>query len=104
MLSFALMTDKPNHRHQPEAKQLNRGHRWQQRSPDPVLKKRTSSNSAVNRPIYGHVSGLLSFCSLHDLKLNRITFVQGSESLCYNRCVVDKNVWPAIAPDKTISF
>src|SRR5215472_7557987 len=62
------------------------------------------SNSVVTRLIYGHVGGLLAFWSLHNLKFNRIAFVQRSVSVSYNRCVMDKNVWSVIAPDETISF
>jgi hypothetical protein len=52
----------------------------------------------------GHVCGLRAFCALHNLKFDRITFIQGSISFSHNRCVMNKDIWTVTAPDETIAL
>ena len=52
--------------------------------------------------MYNDVGGLGAICPLHNFKLDRVTFLQGSITFSYNRCVMDKDIRTGIAPYETV--
>jgi len=52
----------------------------------------------------GHVSGLLSFRALGDVKFHFLTFLQGSIALTFDCGMMDKDILAILARDKAIAL
>lgn len=59
--------------------------------------------AALSPWTHNHVGSLRAVGALHKLKFDHIAFTQGSTSLAYYRCVMDKDIRAVTALDKTIA-
>lgn len=53
---------------------------------------------------FAYIGRLRAFLSLHDFKLNFVTFLKAFIAIAGDRAIVNKHIWPAVASQKAIPF
>jgi hypothetical protein len=53
---------------------------------------------------FGNIGCLWSFGALYDLEFDRVTFLQGSETIADNCRVVNENIGPVVPANESVSF